>query len=503
MKNTLFLAALFLIGCASVQSLNGGEKDITPPKVIKVSPDSASTNATATSIVFTFDEYIKTTKISELLLISPSQKISPTITVKGKKLIIDINDTLLNNTTYTIQFNGSILDNNEGNPLLDYNYMFSTGNYIDSLFYTGHVKDIITNEPLKDCNIQLYTTFNDSNILNTKPDYITRTDSQGNYNLTNLPSDSFLSIALLDNNNNLILDNEDLVSINKTIFPTQLADTFYVFKNENSSRHKPKLLKTSPGIYIIENNRHLANSAIDLSINDTSVKFNLSLNKDSLIAYYTPLKDTNRIQIIIDQDTSNFIKITNISNMSYVPSVDISTNKQTVVLTLQTPIKNIDTSKFILTTDSNFIPFSIYKTSPITITITSLIHPTRLILQPNAITDVFDQYIKSDTFDIPPVIITSTNFKLKINTQDTTTVILQLKRGKKLIEQHSFRHDKIFNFKNLPAAKYRVLLITDANDNTIWDTGNTLISKLPEHILISKEFEIRENWDKELIINLK
>jgi hypothetical protein len=503
MKNILFLVILFLIGCASVQSLDGGKKDITPPKVLKVFPDSASTNSTATSIVFTFDEYIKTTKVSDLLLISLSQLTSPTVTVKGKKLIIKLNDTLLNNTTYTVQFNGSVIDNNEGNAILNYNYIFSTGNYIDSLFYTGHIRDILTNKPVENCNVQLYTTFNDSNVLNTKPDYITRTDDQGNYNLTNLPPDSFLAIALLDENKNLLLDEGDYVSINRTVLPTQLTDTLYVFINENSKRHKPKLLKSSPGIYIIKNNRHLANSKIKLSINDTQVDFNLSRSKDSIVAYYTPLSDTSNVQVIIDKDTSLLTKTNNLSELSYTPTVKLSVSQQDLILKLQTPISTLDTSKFILLKDSTTIPFSISNTSPVKLTITASEYPTKLILIKNAITDVLNNTVKGDTFNITAVEALTSNFNLQVNTIDTTSMILELRQGKTLIRQHLFQNNKSFNFTNLPAATYRVIIITDLNNNAIWDTGNTLISKLPEPILISKEFEIRENWDKELIINVK
>ena len=104
---------LLLFSCASVQQLDGGDKDITPPQVQSVFPDSASLNVKSKIISFTFDEYISTTKTNELLIISPSQKINPTIESKGKKLIITLNDSLLPNTTYTIQFNRSVIDINE------------------------------------------------------------------------------------------------------------------------------------------------------------------------------------------------------------------------------------------------------------------------------------------------------------------------------------------------------------------------------------------------------
>jgi hypothetical protein len=503
MNNIILLTALFLVGCASIQSLDGGDKDTVPPVVLKVSPDSASINSTLSTITFTFDEYIKTTKVSDLLLISPSQKIAPTIIVKGKKLTIIINDTLLHNTTYTIQFNGSVLDNNEGNPLLNYNYIFSTGSYIDSLVYTGHIRDLLTNKPVENCNVQLYTTINDSNILNTKPDYITRTDDKGNYNLTNLPNDSFLAIAILDINNNLLLDEEDQVSINRVIFPTQLEDTLYLFKNESSLKNKPQIQKSSPGIYILKNNKKLTSSSIYLHINKTPVNFNLSQSKDSIIAYYTPSTDTSHIQVIIDQDTSEIIKITKLSDLDYSPTLNIYNAGLSTNLKIQTPISFIDTNKIILLKDSISIPFYILQTSPVTLTLKTSNYPSKLIINQGAITDVFNKYNKSDTFNIKPIVDIKSNFRLHVNTIRSNDLIIQLMKGTTLIEQHLINKTKVFDFKNLPAAKYRVLIITDSNSNTIWDTGNTLISKSPEIIQFSKEFELRENWDKELIINVK
>jgi hypothetical protein len=503
MNNIILLTALFLVGCASIQSLDGGDKDTLPPVVLKVSPDSASINSTASTITFTFDEYIKTTRVSELLLISPSQKIAPTIIVKGKKLTITINDTLLHNTTYTIQFNGSVLDNNEGNPLLNYNYIFSTGSYIDSLVYTGHIRDLLTNKPVENCNVQLYTTINDSNILNTKPDYITRTDDQGNYNLTNLPNDSFLAIAILDINNNLLLDEEDKVSINRIIFPTQLADTLYIFKNESSLKNKPQIQKSSPGVYIIKNNKKLTSSSIYLNINKTPVNFNLSLSKDSIIAYYTPLTDTSHIQVIINQDTTEILKITKLSDLDYSPTLNIYTAGLSTNLKIQTPISFIDTTQIIMFKDSISIPFNMLQTSPVTLTLKTSIYPSKLIINQRAITDVYNKYNQSDTFNIAPITDIKSNFRLLINTIHSDNLIIQLMKGSTLIEQHLISQNKVLNFKNLPAAQYRVLVVKDSNSNAIWDTGNTLISKSPEIIQFSKEFEIRENWDKELIINVK
>jgi hypothetical protein len=189
--------------------------------------------------------------------------------------------------------------------------------------------------------------------------------------------------------------------------------------------------------------------------------------------------------------------------LSYTPKINIFPSKQYIKVTCQTPVDKIDTSKFNLTADSIDIPFSIIQTSPITLTIFSSLYPSKLVLQEHAIIDVFNKSTKIDTFIIRPILASTSNFKLQVNTLDTNSFILQLRKGDKLIEQRLFKHATEFQFNNLPAAKYRVLIITDSNGNEIWDTGNTLLSKSPEQLQISQQFELRENWDKELIINVK
>jgi uncharacterized protein (DUF2141 family) len=503
MKYSILSIAILLVGCASVQSLNGGEKDITPPKVVKVYPDSASLNSNTSTINFTFDEYIKTTKVSDLLLISPSQKKSPTVTVKGKKLEITLNDTLINNTTYTIQFNGSVIDNNEGNPLMSYTYIFSTGNYIDSLYYTGVARDIQTNEPLVDCNIHLYSSYNDSNVNNTKPAYVTRTDKEGNFLLSNLPPDSFQAIALQDKNKNLLLDQDELVSLSTTVYPTQVRDTFLLFPNENTSKNKPTLLKSRPGIYKFKNNKHLANSKVKIIINQEQIDFSLTPTKDTIIAYYTPLKDTSNIQLIIDSDTTVLQKITILSKLLYTPKITYLTSLKYLEINSQIPIETVDTTKIIAYLDTIPTNYTISRISPLSLHITSTIYPTQLILLPEAITDVFGNTSKADTFTINPILLSFTTLKLQVNTTDTNSYILQIIRNNKVIKQSLFSSSKQFTFNNLPADDYSVIIITDLNENGLWDTGNTLLSKPPEKLLISNEFKLRENWDKELIINVE
>ena len=226
MKKTL-LALLFFASCASIQTLDGGEKDTTPPEVTSVLPENNSLNIKNNTVEFNFNEYIKAPKINDVLIISPSQKIKPTVEIKNKKLTIKLQDSLLKNTTYLIQLNGGVVDNNEGNPLDFYNYVFSTGSYIDSLKYEGYVYSYLNNIPLENYNIQLYKTLKDSIIISKKPDYIARSNEAGFFSFSNLPESELMVAVFEDLNKNLLYDKEEDIALLKRISTlNNTVDTF-------------------------------------------------------------------------------------------------------------------------------------------------------------------------------------------------------------------------------------------------------------------------------------
>ena len=132
----LVLVSLILTHCANRGTTSGGDKDVTPPVVIKSVPENFSVNFDATEIKIYFDEYIKMKDLQRQLIISPPMDPEPEITPLGtasKFITIRISDTLLPHTTYAFNFGESIADNNEGNLFPYYKYVFSTGSYIDSL----------------------------------------------------------------------------------------------------------------------------------------------------------------------------------------------------------------------------------------------------------------------------------------------------------------------------------------------------------------------------------
>lgn len=196
---TLLLIVLFH-ACANRGYPEGGPKDTTPPKVVGETPPSYTTNFNKKRVSIYFDEYIQLKDINGKFIISPPQKKSPKVRLMGKYVQVDFVDSLRPNTTYSLDFADAIVDNNEGNPLGFYRYVFSTGNTIDSLELSGNVVNAESGEPVLNMFVLLYENHADSLPLKELPSYVARTDSSGFFRLTNLRDTTYRIVALGDNN---------------------------------------------------------------------------------------------------------------------------------------------------------------------------------------------------------------------------------------------------------------------------------------------------------------
>jgi hypothetical protein len=200
------ISILLLFGCAQQVAPTGGPKDETPPKVLDEIPPNLSTNFIGKQIEIPFDEFIQLRSASEQVVISPPMLKTPTFQLKRKSLIVKFEQELAENTTYTINFGEAIVDNNEGNILKNYTYVFSTGAYLDSMQVKGKLTGVLTGEPEKNALVMLYKNDVDSLPLDTIPDYFTRTDESGNYHIKNVADQRYKVFALVDENANYKFD---------------------------------------------------------------------------------------------------------------------------------------------------------------------------------------------------------------------------------------------------------------------------------------------------------
>jgi hypothetical protein len=185
-------------GCANIIPPQGGPRDSLPPVLVKADPGDSTRNFTGTRITFTFDEFVEVQGISENLLVSPLPVNNPVVDYKLKTVTLKIKDSLEANTTYTFNFGNAIRDFNEGNPYKNFTYTFSTGKYIDSLELNGKVILAETGKSDSTLIVMLHTSPDDSVVIKDKPRYITKVDGSGRFKFTNLPPKTFYLYALKD-----------------------------------------------------------------------------------------------------------------------------------------------------------------------------------------------------------------------------------------------------------------------------------------------------------------
>jgi hypothetical protein len=200
---------LLVYACAKVGAPTGGVQDFNPPVYVGSEPANRAVNFDGETIEITFDEYIQLKNQSQELLISPPLQKRPVIRIRDKSIRVTLNNELLPLTTYTINFGNAITDNNEGNVLPDFEFVFSTGNTLDSLSVTGKVLnafDLKTPGKEEEILIMLYTHLSDSAPLVEIPRFIGKAGNTGLFSVNNIPADTFRIIGLRDINNNRIYD---------------------------------------------------------------------------------------------------------------------------------------------------------------------------------------------------------------------------------------------------------------------------------------------------------
>ena len=522
LKYILFVLLFIAVGCAKRGSITGGLKDTIAP-VLKMSfPKNFSTNFEGNEIKLVFDENIKLKNLNKQLIISPPMKNEPLIlpTTASKTISIRIKDTLRPNTTYSFNFGQSIADNNEGNPLNQFKYVFSTGDYIDSLSLGGTVKSAYDKEVESFVSVMLYDvndTFKDSVVYNENPRYVTNTlDSLKAFRFENLKAGKYLLVAMKDyNSNNKYNPKTDKIGFSKnyitipndTLYELELFKESLPFKtfkpsqasgnslfvgyegNVNSAAASPKI--------VLKNNNNILSTII--------TKFP---KKDSLQVWYKPIKaDSLNLAVAKDQYKANFIFKIKDQKKDTLSISALQTNdlkfRERFTLESKTPLIGFQNSKISLINNAKTeVPFTTeyddfnqklyfdFKKEP------SESYTFKIL--PGALTDFFEQ--------------SNDSLSYKVTTRSTSdygnlTVLLQnIKQFPVIIELTNTKGDVLateyteesptLNFNLIEPALYTLRAIYDANKNREWDSGNYLEKRQAEEVIyFSEEIDVRANWD--------
>lgn len=512
---------LFIFGCARIASPDGGPKDELAPLMVTAIPPYESTNFSKKDIKIYFNEFIKLKDLNKQLVVSPPLKSPPLITPQGtpsKFIKIKILDTLLTNTTYTFNFGNSVQDNNESNKLEKFKYVFSTGNYIDSLLFSGNVKDAFLKESEKNINILLYkidSSYTDSIIYKKKPSYVTNTSDTTSFNFSNLQKGKYFLIALKE-------DNSDYLFNSKTDKIGFLLDTIHLPKD--SILKKPLALFKEKSSYNFKKAKEVTKGHIifgyegdgkDLKIDvlsqikeDFKSVSKFETNTDTLNYWFSPIEKDSLIFKISNKNKIDTVTVKlrkkKIDSLFIKPSISGTLHlRDTFFLKTNNPIIKLDSSKiYIINKDSiavNFKSFLSSKKNEIKITFDKKpIESYAFTFLPNAFVDLYSQTNDTLQYNLRTKELEDYGqITLNIQNKTTTPVIIELLDEKSNLIERTFitTSQSLFVFKLLEPKKYIVRAIVDRNNNNLWDTGNFLLKQLPERVVyFSNPIEVRPNY---------
>ncbi len=505
---------LLLYSCAKRSTPEGGEKDEIPPKVLSSKPENSSINFDEKKIRITFDEYIKLEKLNSQLVVSPPiDKSNYSIFPQGgasKHIDIEINEPLSDSTTFVFNFGESIKDNNEGNLLPFYKYVFSTGSYVDSLELKGNIYDSYERKQEGYITAMLYPkneSFNDSTIYKEKPLYISSTLDSTFFNFSNLKKGEYVLLALKDYNNNLLFDplSDKVAFIDSTIIiPTE-------------SEFDLKLFKEIPEYKVFKPYQEFSNRvSFGYRGNIDSLKINLlNENIESII---TKEEDTDTLNYwfrSFNYDTLRF-EVKNKLDFDEFKLAKREYENDTLIISkysdkfelgdqfsLKTtiPIIDLDNSKItIINKDSTVIPFTTeFNNHKIDFDFEILPSDRYSIeIMPNAIIDFFEN--TNDTLNYNFTTKKRSdygNLYLNLSGINFDKLIVELLNLKGEIIRSNFltSNSDPCTFENILPGDYTIRVINDLNKNNLWDTGDFLKKIKPEPTYhYNDTIKVRANW---------
>lgn len=520
----LLFLALALFQCARRGSPSGGPKDTEPPVLLRAEPENLSTNFKGNKIRLYFDEYIKLQDVQNKLIVSPPFKYPLDISPQGgasKYVEIVIKDTLKDNTTYTLNFGESIVDNNESNPYPFLTYVFSTGDYLDSLSLIGVVKDAFNKETEDFISVMLYeidTAYSDTLIRKSPPNYLANTqDSTTIFRLQYLKAGKYRLIAVKDEAKNNLYDPvvDKIGFVADTIsLPT---DSIYLL---NLFREKPEYSLSVPKFEA--SNRILfgykgPDEKLEINpvspVPDSVFTYQAKMpGRDSLNFWFTPFDPDSLIFEVVNPRLQKRDTFTIKSRKLLPDSLRLSASYRssigfldTMAISSNIPIVKKDTT-FISMMNRDSVP------QPMEVTLDTVgqrlvidfeKEPNNayfLTLLPGALADIFGN--SNDTLNYR--LITGSyadygNLRIRLETALPYPVLLQLTDTKgKTIRSITARENGVFEFNLLSPGNYLVRAIFDKNENDRWDTGDFYKKIQPERVIyFPTAIEVRANWELE------
>lgn len=536
MKYTLRFSAFFtllfiLASCARQGSPSGGIKDETPPVFMRSFPDTLSTNVDVNikEITLDFDEYILLKDYSKQVVISPPFQKSPTVTpiaMAKKGINIKLNEPLLENTTYSFNFGNAIQDFNEGNPLSNFSYVFSTGNYIDSLQIHGKISSAYSFSSPAQTIVGLYKmdeNYSDSLVLRKKPYYISRTQEDGTFLLNYLAPGKYKIIAFEDKIENVLFDygKEDFAYQEQPIDLTENTSVNLSLFQQKPNYRIVKSEQKGEGHIVFKTQGSTTEVKVKpLSMDFKTAKIHNFQSKDSINFWFNPAVDTiagrtGRLRFLLTHNDKNDTVSIPYTNRLKKGKMEVKSMLEGKLipandykLLVSSPVTTINQSLINVFKDSVSIPF-VAKVDSINNQIINvkfsknIDEKYEINIYPKGIVDIL-----GNTNDTVALAITGAgredfgNLKLRLSNPPahsfTVELVLKDKNFTPIKEIQAKAGTNVFNFLGLKPSEYMLRIKVDANENGYWDTGDFLKNKQPEPVYIyPNPITIRAMWDSD------
>ena len=524
----VIIILIFLLeNCATPGSPDGGPRDETPPQIDSAfSTPNYQTNFQKQTIEITFDEWVKLSNPTTQVLISPpfTGGDRPKISLKKRTVRFEFpEEDLKPNTTYTINFGDAVQDLTESNPAPDLRYVFSTGDEIDSLEISGNIVDVLTGEPVPDVFMLLYLNHADTVVRKELPFYFAKTDKEGSFTISNLPTAVFKGFALEDVDANFKFNaiNERIGFLDSLIVLNDSSNinlTIQLFEETAP----PDLKKDESDQYgLIKLRFNRPPHEVEVDIQETGLRTFIERELDTLKIWYDGVANENWKVFLQDSlDWKDTIKVELFSKEEFVENRKVKFLKletggktkellpdKSIRLSFNHPLQSVDTAKFFLLEDSTEI-----RVVP-TVTIDSVNRKELLItypwagtkiykleILPEGITDWFgltSDTIRNDFTALTPKDMGILKFELTGFDSSKSYTMELFSKNKNLVTSFFITAQETFTqaLNNFPPGTYNVKIIEDLNGNGRWDPGNYDKKLQPERIFTKDLEELRANWE--------
>ena len=476
MKVSFLLSALAVViigifiissgtGCASIVPPTGGPRDSLPPVILNLNPRDSGRLFNEKKFVITFDEFVQVDEPQKNLIVSPTPKVNPIVTIKLKSVTVTIKDTLEPNTTYSYDFGSAIKDLNEGNIFKNFRYVFSTGTTIDTLEIGGRVLIAQTGRADSTLVVMLHRNMDDSAVIKEKPRYVARVDTAGYFRFRNIAPGTYRLYALKDESGQRrFLSKEQLFAFSDSSIDSRLGRNNYL-------------------MYAFLEKEDTAATRISSSLPVVQPK-------------RPPVKDRGEPRLRFQTNASG-------GNLDLLENFEFEFTE---------PLRKFDSAQ-VLFTDENYKPLTGYHfrmdTSRKKV---ELVYPWvektkyNVIIDTAFAEDTLGQHIlKLDTifFETRKNSEYGTVRLRFIGLQMSDNPVLQFVQGDEVKFSHVFRNNT-FTAPLFRPGEYEMRIVSDRNKNGEWDTGQFFREhRQPELVRrITRKIIVKANWDNEIDIQL-